>query len=81
MYISYPPEANVTRAGREKNSITLSDGTEYTPEKSKPPKDPCEHCRDVSSRKWAECNDGFGICPAKMDYEHMLCVFRLAVFD
>ena len=64
----------------EKTTITLHDGTTYTPEKGKPPVCPCRNCKDLDSRKWGECNSGFGVCPGYMDYEHMNAVYKRTVF-
>ena len=61
-------------------SITLSTGDIYTPEKGKPPVCPCTTCKEKSLAKFGECNSGFGVCAAYMDYEHMNAVYKTTVF-
>lgn len=62
-------------------SITLSNGRKWTPEKGKPPVPPCQACKEIDRRKWGSCYSGFGVCPAYMDYEHMNAVYRLTIFE
>lgn len=61
-------------------TITLSTGKTYTPKKGEPPVDPCLTCKEKSLARWGECNSGFGVCAAYMDYEHMNCVYKTSVF-
>ena len=68
MYIAWPTEY---KGDRSKNSVTLSNGKEYIPEKGKPPEFPCKNCHP-------KCNGG---CREYMDYEHMYAAYKLAVFD
>lgn len=66
--------------GIKNPSIELSTGEIYTPEKGKPPVYPCDKCKQQSLVKWRQCNSGFGVCAAYMDYEHMNAVYKRAVF-
>ena len=61
-------------------TIVLSTGEAYTPQKGRPPVNPCLTCRDKDLAKWGECNSGYGVCAAYMDYEHMNAVYKRAVF-
>ena len=65
---------------RQIRSIQLSTGEIYTPKKGCPPVSPCLSCKDKDLRKWGECNTGFGVCAAYMDYEHMNAVYKTTVF-
>lgn len=78
MYIAWPNEYDGDRAA---NSIELSTGEKYMPEKGKPPVMPCPACKDNHLRAMGACHSGLGICPAYMDYEYMKAAYRLAVFD
>ena len=78
MYIAWPTEYSGDRTA---NSIELSTGKTYAPEKGKPPIRPCTACKEKNLAKWGECNSGFGVCADYMDYEHMNAAYRLAVFD
>lgn len=60
--------------------ITLSTGETYTPEKGKAPVNPCAKCKERVAAKWGQCNSGWGVCAAYMDYEHMKAVYKTAVF-
>lgn len=62
-------------------TIKLSTGETYTPQKGKPPVSPCLNCKEQSLEKWGACNAGFGVCAAYMDYEHMNAIYRVTVFD
>lgn len=61
MYIAFPNEYDGDRAA---NSIELSTGERYTPEKEKPPVMPCLACRDKHLIAMGACRSGFGVCPA-----------------
>ena len=57
-------------------TITLSDGTKYTPRKDNRPEYPCGGCKD-----WDECSKRTEPCDRYNDYERALCVWKRAVFD
>lgn len=71
---------NIMHNGIELATIKLSTGETYTPEKNKPPVNPCLTCKEKSLAKWGQCNDGFGVCVSYMDYEHMKAVYKTAIF-
>ena len=66
--------------GIQIQSIELSTGETYTPQKGRPPVNPCLTCKDKDLAKWGECNAGLGVCAAYMDYEHMNAVYKTTVF-
>lgn len=67
--------------GIKNQTIELSTGETYTPENGKPPAIPCRACKEKTPEKWGDCNRGYRVCAAYMDYEHMNAVYRTTVFD
>lgn len=61
-------------------SVRLSTGRTYTPEKGKPPVYPCLACKQRDISKWGACNSGYGVCAEYMDYEHCNAVYKKTVF-
>lgn len=61
-------------------TITLSTGKTYTPEKGQPPVSPCLSCREKDFSKWGACNSGFGVCADYMDFEYMNATYKKTVF-
>lgn len=59
-------------------TITLSDGTKYTPEKGNEPVSPCWNC---PREKRIKCVYNIDCCDKYMDYEHSLAIYRITVFD
>lgn len=59
-------------------TIKLSTGKLYTPEKGKSPVVPCYSC---PLEKRLKCMNYISICSEYMDYEYANAIYRTTVFD
>ena len=58
-------------------TIKLSTGELYTPERGKPPIRPCYSCLP---EKRLKCMESLSVCDEYMDYEHANAIYRTTVF-